>query len=494
MARDRMAALRGERRLLDGATLTRIRTARAEAATRRRVDSARHITLKHDARAARGGFGDRDRGEKRLRIRVPRPREELALVGELDDLAEIHHGDARCDVLHDREVVGDEEVGHAEALLQILQEVYYLSLDGNVERGDRLVADDHARLDRDRARDADTLPLPARELVRVALRVLRCEAHECEDLRDAFLAPALGQSVQHQRLRQHLSHGHARVQRSVGILEDDLQRAAGSAQLALVEGKKIPPLEAHLARGRLEEPQRETPGGRLAASRFAHQRQRFPPCQLEAHVVHGVHHSRAAPEPAVADVEVLDEILDAKERAHAARTERQSTGACQHAASCPETTSASGGSSAPHLSVANGQRGAKRQPGGATSGLGTWPSMAGSLRCSRCSLGMEPSRPIVYGCCGSRNSSSTRAFSTMRPEYITATSCASSAMTPTSCVMRMIAVPVSSRSSRISSRICAWMVTSSAVVGSSAINSFGLHASAIAIIARWRMPPESLCG
>ena len=77
---------------------------------------------------------------------------------------------------------------------------------------------------------------------------------------------------------------------------------------------------------------------------------------------------------------------------------------------------------------------------------------------------------------------------------MTATSSASSATTPRSWVMRMIAVPVCSRSMRIRSRICAWMVTSSAVVGSSAISSFGSQASAIAIITRWRIPPESLCG
>ena len=46
----------------------------------------------------------------------------------------------------------------------------------------------------------------------------------------------------------------------------------------------------------------------------------------------------------------------------------------------------------------------------------------------------------------------------------------------------------------ISSRICAWTVTSSAVVGSSAISSSGSMTSAIAIITRWRMPPESSCG
>ena len=38
------------------------------------------------------------------------------------------------------------------------------------------------------------------------------------------------------------------------------------------------------------------------------------------------------------------------------------------------------------------------------------------------------------------------------------------------------------------------MVTSSAVVGSSAISSAGAQASAMAIITRWRMPPDSLCG
>ena len=41
----------------------------------------------------------------------------------------------------------------------------------------------------------------------------------------------------------------------------------------------------------------------------------------------------------------------------------------------------------------------------------------------------------------------------------------------------------------IRSRICACMVTSSAVVGSSAIRRLGLHESAMAIIARCLMPP-----
>ena len=47
------------------------------------------------------------------------------------------------------------------------------------------------------------------------------------------------------------------------------------------------------------------------------------------------------------------------------------------------------------------------------------------------------------------------------------------------------------RSLRIRSRIWACTVTSSAVVGSSAISSEGLQDSAMAMTARWRMPPES---
>jgi hypothetical protein len=47
--------------------------------------------------------------------------EECALVGELDDLAEIHDGDPVADVLDDREVVGDEEIGEPELALQIAQ-------------------------------------------------------------------------------------------------------------------------------------------------------------------------------------------------------------------------------------------------------------------------------------------------------------------------------------------------------------------------------------
>ena len=55
-------------------------------------------------------------------------------------------------------------------------------------------------------------------------------------------------------------------------------------------------------------------------------------------------------------------------------------------------------------------------------------------------------------------------------------------------------MPRSVTSSRIRPRICFCTVTSSAVVGSSAISTSGSQASAMAIMMRWRCPPENWCG
>ena len=63
-------------------------------------------------------------------------------VADLHDAPEVHHRDAVGDVPHHREVVRDEDVGQPEVALQVGEQVDDLRLDGDVERGDRLVADD----------------------------------------------------------------------------------------------------------------------------------------------------------------------------------------------------------------------------------------------------------------------------------------------------------------------------------------------------------------
>ena len=117
------------------------------------------------------------------------------------------------------------------------------------------------------------------------------------------------------------------------------------------------------------------------------------------------------------------------------------------------------------------------------------------MRPSRSSRsGVAANSRRVYGCLGSWYSASTGPCSATRPAYITTLRSHSCATTGRSCVTRSSASPSSRQSASSSSRICACTITSSAVVGSSAISTFGLHESAIAIAARWRIPPDSSCG
>src|SRR5438874_1815197 len=157
-------------------------------------------------------------------------------------------------------------------------------------------------------------------------------------------------------------------------------------------------------------------------------------------------------------------------------------------------TGLSGGSSFLQMSITYGHRGWKRHPCGGFSSEGGCPLIWTRRSRSVSSRGREPSRPHVYGMCGRRKIESTDPCSTTSAAYMTTTSSAVSATTPRSWVMMMIALSNSSWSLFIRFRICAWVVTSSAVVGSSAISRSGSLISAIAIITRCRIPPENWCG
>src|SRR5205809_4388138 len=103
--------------------------------------------------------------------------EDLLPWRHLRDRAEIHDGNAVRHVLDDRQIVADEEQREAELPLQILQQVDDLRLDGDVERRDRLVADDQFGFRGKRPGDADTLALAAREFMRSAAQRVARQAY-----------------------------------------------------------------------------------------------------------------------------------------------------------------------------------------------------------------------------------------------------------------------------------------------------------------------------
>jgi hypothetical protein len=119
--------------------------------------------------------------------------------------------------------VGDEQVRQPELDLQLGEHVEDLRLDRDVEGGNGLVCDDELRGRDERACDPDPLPLPARELVRVAVVVLGVQPDHFEHLPDA--RPPLvarAEVLEPKRLGDDRPHGAAGVERRVGVLEDEL--------------------------------------------------------------------------------------------------------------------------------------------------------------------------------------------------------------------------------------------------------------------------------
>src|SRR3990172_1091709 len=196
-----------------------------EPAARRRVNRARGLAGKYEpislplAHRVGNGHG-RQKGPG---VRVKRGPVKLVSRRHLYYLARIHHRYTVADVAHRREVVRDEEVGQPKPVLQLLQQVDDLRLDGDVEGRERLITDEELRLHRQGPSDGDALPLSAGELVWVAAGQIGVEPNEVQQLGNSLLLlPAFGQMVKLQRLADDSADGHAGVQAGVRVLEYDL--------------------------------------------------------------------------------------------------------------------------------------------------------------------------------------------------------------------------------------------------------------------------------
>ena len=110
-----------------------------------------------------------------------RPVEHRVGRPDLHHPAEIQHRDAIREIAHHVQIVRDEHVADVTLALQIGEQIEDRRLHGDVERGSRLVADDHARLAGERARDRDALLQPARKLARARAEIALRQAHGCRE-------------------------------------------------------------------------------------------------------------------------------------------------------------------------------------------------------------------------------------------------------------------------------------------------------------------------
>ena len=160
---------------------------------------------------------------------------DLAPGAGFDDAAVLHNGDAMTEVAHERHGVGDEEIGEAVALLEVAQQIDDLCTDGDIERADWFVEHEEFGAEGDGAGDVDALALASGELVRIAAEGGGIEADLGEEFVEAEVE-TLGRlfAVDGEGLGEDLADGHARVERSVGVLKDDGETAAQAAHLAWI--------------------------------------------------------------------------------------------------------------------------------------------------------------------------------------------------------------------------------------------------------------------
>ncbi len=192
-----------------------------------------------------------------------------------------------------------------------------------------------ARLDRQRARDADALPLPAGKFVRIAARVLRRETDEAQDLLQALAPPSLGESVQRERLVERLADRHARIERRERVLEDDLQRAAQLAHRVVGKRPRSRPSKWTLpdvgssrrstSRPVVDLPQPDSPTSASVSPASTSKLTPSTACTIPARTA----------EEAAPDRKVLDQRVDAQQRGHGTTLRATRFGPCPPSGAWP---------------------------------------------------------------------------------------------------------------------------------------------------------------
>ena len=172
---------------------------------------------------------------------------------------------------NDAQVMGDKQIGQSELFLKILEHIDDLRLNGDIERGDRLIADDELGIDRKRSRDTDSLALTTGELMRIAVCVLAVESDALK--KGDYLLSSLrlvgGEMVDIDGLTYDIAYRHARIKARIGVLENHLHLASEGQHIDrhfvfLIENH-FSVIDYFAVRGLIESEQSTTDGSFAAA-------------------------------------------------------------------------------------------------------------------------------------------------------------------------------------------------------------------------------------
>ena len=102
----------------------------------------------------------------------------------LHGVAQVHDQYLVGNVAHDAQVVRDKQIGQAQRLLQVLQQIENLGLDGHVQCRHRLVGHDQRGVEHQGPRNGNALALTAGEHMRIALGRFCAQSNALEHLCD----------------------------------------------------------------------------------------------------------------------------------------------------------------------------------------------------------------------------------------------------------------------------------------------------------------------
>ena len=159
--------------------------------------------------------------------RVPAPR--------FNRDSQIHDHDLVGDMLDDRQIMADKEIGQIEAFLQVDEEVEDLGLDRDIEGRDRFIEHQDLRIEHQGPGHGDALALPAGKHMGIAVVVLGPQTDQGQHILGRLAALIFGLlRVDEQGFFQGQADFLARIERAVGVLKDDLHPGAPDATGGLV--------------------------------------------------------------------------------------------------------------------------------------------------------------------------------------------------------------------------------------------------------------------
>ena len=195
--------------------------------------------------------------------------------------------------------MGDKNQRQAHFFLDLLKQVNHLRLNRHIQRTHRLVANNQLGLQNQRAGDADALALAAGKFVRVAVNLIRQQAHFGHNgfyprLDVGFFERGV---MGLQRLGDDVAHGHAGVERRQRVLENHLDVFALQAHGLAAQAQQFAAFKHNAAGTGFHQADDGARQGGFAAAGFAHDAQGFAGGQLERHIVYGFEGGRFLPKP-----------------------------------------------------------------------------------------------------------------------------------------------------------------------------------------------------